>query len=235
MGGGSPACEWFENEAFWTAFRPLAFSPNRWEQAVCDVDALLKLLDCASRNPKVLDLCCGPGRHALELARRGAHVTAVDLSENYLAELTTRCEASKFHGRIEIIKSDMRAFKRSNEFDGAICIGLSFGYLVDRDQDLLVLKNINKSLRPGASLVLEVPTQMWPDQSGGWYIVDNEDGSALVEENVVPGQARVSSRWHFRRGPNTETYIFSQRLFTEKEVKDDLLRSGFTNVQIWVF
>src|SRR5947208_949934 len=32
----------------------------------------------------LLDLCCGPGRHALLLAQRGLHVTAVDLSQPYL-------------------------------------------------------------------------------------------------------------------------------------------------------
>ena len=75
---------WFSDDSFWTEFAPLLFGGDRWAEAPAVVDAILALSG-ASTGASVLDMCCGPGRHALEFATRGYSVVGVDITEPYLA------------------------------------------------------------------------------------------------------------------------------------------------------
>jgi 2-polyprenyl-3-methyl-5-hydroxy-6-metoxy-1,4-benzoquinol methylase len=70
--------EWFENDDFWRTFYPFMFADERFAATPDEVDRILALTQCSGGN--VLDLCCGPGRHSVELARRGFQVTGVDRS-----------------------------------------------------------------------------------------------------------------------------------------------------------
>lgn len=226
--------EWFTNEGFWSAFKPFAFGPLRWNRAACDVNDLLGLLRPASDRPELLDLCCGPGRYALELARRGARVTAVDRSATYLAELGDHLARESLSGSLEIVQADMRAFLRPRAFDGAICVGLSFGYCASREEDVAVLSNVRTSLRTGASFILDVPTTIWPDELGPWYVVRSpEQKSAFIEQEVASDRSRVISRWRFDRDGEIVDYGFSQRLFSAAELLSDLARAGFQNVELY--
>lgn len=72
-----PSTNPFETEAFWTWFGQFGFSEDRWEQAPVEVDQLLALTHPPD-GAAALDLACGPGRHSIELARRGYRVTGVD-------------------------------------------------------------------------------------------------------------------------------------------------------------
>jgi 2-polyprenyl-3-methyl-5-hydroxy-6-metoxy-1,4-benzoquinol methylase len=56
------------------------------------------------RGLQVLDYGCGHGMAAVVLARRGAHVTAIDLSHGYLAEARDRAQANGTH--IDFVRAD---------------------------------------------------------------------------------------------------------------------------------
>src|SRR5256886_16735549 len=66
----------------------------------------------------LLDLCCGPGRHALLLAQRGLHVTAVDLSQPHLD--AAAAEAKRPGIEIETGRADMRTHGLDGRFAGAV-------------------------------------------------------------------------------------------------------------------
>jgi SAM-dependent methyltransferase len=76
--------EWFENDDFWRDFYPFMFSDERFAATPDEVSRILALTKCTGGS--VLDLCCGPGRHSIELARRGFQVTGVDRSPFLLAK-----------------------------------------------------------------------------------------------------------------------------------------------------
>lgn len=75
---------WFEDDEFWSTWFPYVFSEKRFDQAVTEVDHLLALTNF--ERGRVLDLACGPGRHAIELAKRGWPVISKGLRR---ARLTT--------------------------------------------------------------------------------------------------------------------------------------------------
>ena len=74
---------WYEDDAFWTAFYPAMFHEGRWAAADEEVRAALDLMGIVE-PVDVLDFCCGPGRHAVALAREGHRVTGVDRTGPYL-------------------------------------------------------------------------------------------------------------------------------------------------------
>lgn len=74
---------WHEDDAFWHTFAPWMFHPERWQRAPDEVDGLIAVLGLGA-GAAVLDLCCGPGRHSVELARRDCRVTGMDRTQEFL-------------------------------------------------------------------------------------------------------------------------------------------------------
>lgn len=144
---------WHEQDEFWAFLAPRLFDQRRLGNTYEEVDSLLELLGLAP-GAKVLDLCCGPGRHALELSRRGYAVTGVDRTDSYLSEARSRAETEGLNTRF--VHADMREFRKAGCYDGVINMFTSFGLFEDQDDDRRVLANIRDSLRPGGVLVMEL-------------------------------------------------------------------------------
>src|SRR5262245_21167661 len=128
---------WFDDDTFWESLDWFLFSEFRTaEMTSVEANQIVKLLRPAS-NSSILDLCCGPGRHCLEFARRGFRVTGVDRTVRYLELARKRARDQGLD--IEFVQRDMRAFKRSEHFDLALNLFSSFGYFEDHNDDLQVL------------------------------------------------------------------------------------------------
>jgi len=82
---------WYEDERFWKETEVFQFSEKAWLAAKEQVEAIIKLLGLTP-GMRVLDMPCGPGRHALEFARRGFQVTGVDLNPSFIAQAKERAE-----------------------------------------------------------------------------------------------------------------------------------------------
>ena len=91
---------WYDQDEFWAATAPVLFHQRRWDKAPEEIDCVISLLGMAPGS-RILDLCCGPGRHSLELARRGYKVTGVDRTTLYLEEANAR--AKKENLEIEFV------------------------------------------------------------------------------------------------------------------------------------
>ena len=107
----------------------------------------------------VLDLCCGQGRHAVALAKKGLNVTGLDLNTDYLAAAQNAASAAGVE--IETIQADMREIPFSDRFDAVISMFSSFGYLESDEEDLRVLKAIRRALKPSGRLLFDLPNQEW--------------------------------------------------------------------------
>jgi SAM-dependent methyltransferase len=223
--------EWFEDDSFWANFESVMFTAERVKAARAEVDSLLALMDLRP-GAKILDLPCGVGRHALEFARRGFHVTAVDRTSRYL-------DAAKHHAAqeglsIDFVQSDMREFERPNFFDGAINLFTSLGYFEDDSDDLMVARNFASSLKSGARLIVdmngkELLARKFSERD--WH--RQPDGSLMLEERKVLGAwERIENRWILIRGADRIERMFIVRLYSGTELTALLKRSGFSEVAI---
>ncbi len=149
--------EWFENESLWRETYPFTFSEQRFAMAEEEVSKIIALV--GFHGGVVLDLCCGPGRHAVALAKRGCSVTGVDRSKFLLQKAEERAKAEGV--RVEFIQEDMRNFSRVTAYDLALNVFTSFGYFNDREDDIKVLRNIHASLKPAGVCLFEMMSKEW--------------------------------------------------------------------------
>lgn len=100
---------WHEDPQFWEAFRDYLFPPEKVEEEAPEqVDQLLAFLDIdPDSGARVLDIPCGVGRHAVELAARGFDVTGVDATEEYLDAARERAREASAEADVEIANGDV--------------------------------------------------------------------------------------------------------------------------------
>ncbi|HEY7194743.1 MAG TPA: methyltransferase domain-containing protein [Gemmatimonadales bacterium] len=97
----------------------------------------------------ILDLACGPGRHAAELARTGGHVVGFDLSRAMLRRAHERNDAV-------LVRGDMRALPFKNgTFALAVNLFTSFGYFLDDAEHARVVRQVAATLASGGHFVLD--------------------------------------------------------------------------------
>lgn len=220
---------WFDDDALWDAFRDGMFTPVRWRDAAADVDNVVRLLGL-SPGACVLDLGCGPGRHALELARRGFRVTGVDRTARYLEQARDAANAERLE--VEWVRADMRAFRRERAFDAAISLFTSFGYFDDPAEELRVLENVSASLKPGGRLVMdllgkEVLARKF--QPTAWSRL--ADGRLWLEERTVKDDwSTVESLWILVDETGRLERRVRVRLYSAVELRNLLLGAGFARV-----
>lgn len=116
-----------------------------------EVDFLWDALRLAPGS-RVLDVGCGPGRHALALARRGIDVLGTDRSEEFLALAREAAEHESLPARFEC--GDVRELSVENEFDAVICLCQGgFGLLGGRDE-VDVFHRMARAARVGGALAV---------------------------------------------------------------------------------
>ena len=143
---------WYSQDAFWELFEPILFNQQRLSSTPEEVDKIVKLLQIEDQA-KLLDLCCGRGRHSLEFSRRAFDVIGVDRTAAYLEK--ARLEAEKFSLNATFIHDDMREYCVPDHFDVIINMFGSFGYFEDPDDDRKVVTNMHTSLRAGGQFLIE--------------------------------------------------------------------------------
>jgi SAM-dependent methyltransferase len=221
---------WFENESFWKGCYPLLFPGESFRVAPEQIERVLARAGTASG--KALDLCCGPGRHAVALSHRGFRVTAVDRSP-YLIEKARELAAQTDAG-IEFVVDDMRSFVRPSSFDLIVNLSNSFGYFDDRTDDLRVLKNIHESLRPGGCVVIEMMCKEWLAKTAVDYVSELPDGSIwLRRHKIVDDWTRQQNEWLVIRGESIQRFNFTLQIYSGRELKGLLLQTGFVRPTLY--
>ncbi|HGE69345.1 TPA: class I SAM-dependent methyltransferase [Candidatus Poribacteria bacterium] len=171
--------EWYKD---WFGKEYLLVYPHRNEsEAKRQIDFLEKYVGI-SKDEKILDLCCGNGRHAIELKKLGYDVIGIDLSEELLN--SARKKASENNIDIKLIRCDMREIPYEGYFDIVVQFFTSFGYFDTDEENQKVLSAISRSLKVGGKFLIDY---LNPD-----YVVNN-----LVEkdEKTLSGLLIKQERW----------------------------------------
>jgi SAM-dependent methyltransferase len=219
---------WHESDHFWETLAPVFFRPQRWEVVPAEVEQVIDLLEVDAESA-ILDLCCGPGRHALELARRSFRVTGVDRTATYLERARERAQEEGLD--VEFVLEDARRFCRPDSFDTALSMFTSFGYFEDPDENRQVLSNVYRSLRDGGALILdlmgkEVLARIFQERSWEEY----DDILMLEERSIHRDWSWVENRWIVLQGGERHEFAVSHWVYSAAELCAMLKACGFDSV-----
>jgi SAM-dependent methyltransferase len=223
--------DWFESDAFWNRIEPFLFTGDHEAEAEDEVAMLLKLAPPA--GPRVVDLCCGTGRHAVPLARRGYDVTGVDRTAPYLER--ARARAARAGVEVEWLQQDVRRYRRPQAHDLAVSMYTSLGYFQDDEDDLRVLENARESLAAGGLLAVEMVSREWIAENFAETIADDgPNGSVLFRRHrIVDDWRRIHNRWTLVEAGRAEHFEFEQRIYSGPELAGLLRRAGFAEVSLY--
>ena len=199
-----------------------------------EVDLLIRSVGL-QRNDRILDLCCGQGRHSLELARRGfTRVTGLDRSRYLIRLARKRAKQRGFQASFH--EGDARRFRLGDTEFHCVCIlGNSFGYFELPEDDLAVLEAVKRALAPGGSLVMDLMDGEWMRshfEPRSWEWVDQNhlvcrerelagDGDRLISREVVI---------HAERGVIADQF-YGERLYSKERLEALLTSTDFTNLR----
>lgn len=106
----------------------------------------------------ILDLCCGHGRHSLELAKRGYQVLGLDYSAY---ELDLARKAAHRRGLdIKFYRADARSFRFNKKFDAILNLFTAFGY-GSREDDRKIIHNVSRHLKRGGKFLIDLMSLPW--------------------------------------------------------------------------
>lgn len=113
------------------------------------------------KTKRILDIGCGTGRHAIELAKRGYQITGVDLSESQLHR--AREKAKQAHLKVDFIQKDARVLDFQNEFDGVIMICEGAFCLMESDEmNFQILQGATNALKKKSKLIFTALNALFP-------------------------------------------------------------------------
>jgi SAM-dependent methyltransferase len=182
----------------------------------------------------VLDLCCGPGRHAVPLAQRGFDVTGLDLSAYHLR--LARKAAREAGVKVRWLRRDMRDIPFEGEFNAVINMFTAFGYFEDEEEDFKVLEAVSRALKPGGRFFIDTMNREWVVrhyQETNWR--QHEDGLITMERRKLDLlTSRNESVWMLI-APDGERRVhrLSPRLYTLTELAKMLSRAGLSVRRTW--
>jgi len=180
------------------------------------------------KGSSLLDIGCGTGRHAVEMARYGFKVTGVDLSTGMLNK--AREAAEKAGVELTLIHADATKFETDKQFDAAICLCEGAFCLLSLDEDphehdMAILRNISNALKPSGRLIMTALSALKKirefsaeDIKSGkfdpWYIIEKYE----MEYDTPEGKKSVEVR---------------ERGYVASELRLMLKQAGFEVENIW--
>ncbi len=133
--------EWFLHW-FNSHFYPLVYQHRDHREATIAIGLFLK--SCSPpKGAKILDLCCGTGRHAIPLAQMGYAVTGLDISSTLLQYARERAQHLP---TLQLVQQDMRLPFPDPPYDAILNLFTSFGYFDTIEEDRQVLHNVATAL-----------------------------------------------------------------------------------------
>jgi D-alanine-D-alanine ligase len=200
------------------------------EITATEIDAFLAMLE-TTKDSRFLDLCCGQGRHVLELARRGfTRLTGVDRSHYLIARAKRVFRQQGFSAVLR--EGDARKLRFADDsFDVVFVAGNSFGYFETIDDDIAVLREIRRLLIPGGQLLIdftdgdylrrnfEARSWEWIDKH---YFVCRERSLSKTKDRLISREVIT----HTSKGVVADQF-YAERLYNEVELRDLIASAGF--------
>ncbi|MFH1436755.1 MAG: class I SAM-dependent methyltransferase [Pseudomonadota bacterium] len=174
----------------------------------------------------LLDLGCGTGVHCIGLAKKDYQMVGLDLSVAMLAIASEAAQESDC--KINFIQKDMRELDFTGVFDAIYCVGSSFGYFEDEENDKVIM-GIHRALKPGGMFLLDVDNRDFVIQQQPGLLWFEGQGVVCMEEtsfNFITSRLRAKRSLLFENGVK-KIHLYSMRLYSLHELGRMLHNAGF--------
>ncbi len=188
----------------------------------------------ADRSKRILDIACGTGRHAIELARRGYAVTGVDLSEAQLRRARDKAAAAGV--TVEFQRRDATEPHFVGQFDAALmfCEG-AFPLMETDEKNHAILRHAAAALRPGGKLLLTTLNALFPLFHSVKDFLDSGGSGAKTDKltfDWMTFRERAELTFTDDAG-RSQTVQTDERYHTPPEMRWLLKTAGFAQVEIF--
>jgi SAM-dependent methyltransferase len=203
-------------------------TPDRTAQEVAGVMTMMNL----EPGARILDLCCGQGRHAVPLARAGYRLTGLDRSLYLLGQAEQAAQRAGVE--VQLVRGDMRWLPWRECFDACINLFTAFGYFEDEAENQQVLEQVYGALKPGGMFFLDVSNRdyylmrFWPNS---W----RRHGQAIILEETLfdPETCRFTMTFTLVEDGRMESLTHFVRFYTAPELVSMLRRAGLVPLTIY--
>ena len=198
-----------------------------------EIDLFLNILKLSPED-RILDLCCGQGRHSLELAKRNfKNIEGLDRS-HYLIQ-KAKARAKKEDINIKFREGDARKIPSPPDtFDVVTILGNSFGYFETIQDDLRVLKEVFRIFKPWGKLLIEITDGEYLKehfQNRSWEWIDKKH-FVCRERSLSLDKQRLISReviTHIEKGVIADQF-YAERLYSKESLTRLLKTAGFSEI-----
>lgn len=190
----------------------------------------------SNKRLKILDVGCGTGRHAIELAKRGYSVTGIDLSDSQLAKAKEKAEKNNL--KIDFQKQDARNLAFVKKFDVAImlCEG-GFPLMETDEMNYAILKSVTKSLKNNATFIFTTLNGLFSlyHSVEEFFTSESRDGNATYRGNTFD---LMTFRDHNITEVEDDSGIkkrlaCNERYYVPSEITWLLKSQGYTKIDIY--
>lgn len=212
-------------DEFSRAFRKL--TPRQLDAEVSFIERSLGI----QQGGVLLDLGCGHGQHAVELASRGYNVVGFDLSLTMLAMASD--EAHERQQKINFLHGDMRDMAFDQLFDGVYCWSTSFGFF-DDETNIQVIHRIHRALRSGGMFLLDMVNRDYICARLPSLVWFEGDGCVCIDDaqfNSFTSRIRVKRTIVTDDGISREVE-YTVRLYSLHEIGRIMHEVGFKVVEV---
>jgi ubiquinone/menaquinone biosynthesis C-methylase UbiE len=211
---------------------------NMKQRTIRESDIIEHILQ-PRKNDMILDCPCGIGRHTIELAYRGYRLLGIDLDEKALKQAETFASRHLLRNMPKFKLADMRNQSVPDaSFDYAINMFLSFGFFWEDADNLRVLAEFYRILKPGGKLV--VHTDVNPLRLENHSYADRtlrtlpKTGHLVIRERFDSNQKRLEGVWQiYKEGLFDKQSVYSIRIYSHIEMSKMFERVGFVQAQVF--
>lgn len=195
-----PAPDWWKQEFSQEVYLVLdAASVQNEVLTKSEIDLVLSELK-PQPSMRIMDICCGQGRHSLELASRGfSQITGFDYSSYLLEQARVAAQAKSLEERVTFVQGDARSLPYADAtFDLVVSMGNSFGYFEADSDDLLMLQEIRRILKPNGHFWLDITNgdyQKTYQEARVWKWLEPEVAALLSKTDVDNLSSSTSSSY----------------------------------------
>jgi D-alanine-D-alanine ligase len=198
-----------------------------------EVELFTSILN-TSKDSAILDLACGQGRHSIEMAKRGfINITGLDRSHYLIRKAKSVMQQEGL--KIGFKEGDARKLPfNADTFDVVMILGNSFGYFESNEDDIMILKEVFRVLKPGGTFLIDVADGSYLRehfQPRSWEWIDKKY-FVCRERSLANDNERLISReiiTHVEKGILVDQF-YAERLYSSEMLTDIFSRSGYQNI-----